>query len=119
MSHANPQTQERYALRMEEQPQKIEISSGLKRELKTRARAVQVRLRIGKQGLSGNQHTEIRGAFLGKQLLKLRFERSTKNTAKVIISQIETEHVCTLLQLIGRVATFYRPQDPGVRKEPA
>lgn len=96
----------------------IAVSPSLKRDLKARARVLEARLRIGKSGLSENLHGEISTAFQGKQLLKLRLERSAESTAKVIISQIESQHSCVLIQKVGRVATFYRPSDP-VGKEQA
>jgi RNA-binding protein len=100
---------------MEKDLVKAVIDPKLRRALKSQARTLQPSLRIGKSGLTANLHGEITSAFLGKQLLKLRFERSAESKAADIINQIERQHKCTLVQKLGRVVTFYRL--PGVVRE--
>lgn len=84
------------------------LSGKLRRELKSRAKARPVDLRIGKKGLTGNVLTELRKVFESEDLAKVSFTQDRESRA-TLLAEIEDKLVAVSIAVTGKTAALYKP----------
>jgi RNA-binding protein len=85
------------------------------RELKRLAHHLKPVVMLGQQGLGENQLNEIDIALDTHELIKVKLAGADKAERDQISSEIATRQKASLIQIIGRVAIFYRP-NPDKKK---
>lgn len=79
------------------------------RELKKLAHHLKPVVMIGQKGLSENVINEIDIALNDHELIKVKLAGADKAERNQISSAIVAQQKASLIQIIGRVAIFYRP----------
>ncbi len=79
------------------------------RDLKKQAHHLKPVVMVGQHGLSENVHNEIDIALDAHELIKVKLAGADKAEREQISGQIVAQHKASLIQIIGRMATFYRP----------
>ncbi len=79
------------------------------RELKRLAHPLKPVVMVGQQGLSENVHNEIDIALDVHELIKIKLAGADKAERDRLSREIVTKHNASLIQIIGRMATIYRP----------
>ena len=86
------------------------------RELKKQAHHLKPVVMVGQHGLSENVLTEIGIALDVHELIKVKLAGADKADRERISQQIVARHNASLVQIVGRVATFYRA-NPDKKKD--
>jgi RNA-binding protein len=86
------------------------------RNLKKQAHHLKPVVMVGQHGLSENVLTEIDIALDVHELIKVKLAGADKADRERISQQIVTRHNAVLVQIVGRVATFYRA-NPDKKKD--
>ncbi len=79
------------------------------RELKKQAHHLKPVVMIGQHGLSENVLNEIDIALDTHELIKVKLAGADKAEREQISSKITAQQKASLIQIIGRIAIFYRP----------
>ncbi|MDJ0808377.1 MAG: ribosome assembly RNA-binding protein YhbY [Gammaproteobacteria bacterium] len=79
------------------------------RALKKQAHHLKPVVMVGQQGLRDSVHHEIDIALDAHELIKIKLAGADKAERERISQQIIAHHQASLIQIIGRMATFYRP----------
>jgi RNA-binding protein len=79
------------------------------RELKKQAHPLKPVVIVGQHGLSENVLAEIDSTLDTHELIKVKLAGADKDDRKALSSAIEEGLSASLVQIIGRVAVFYRP----------
>jgi RNA-binding protein len=89
-----------------------------KKYLKSLAHNLKPVVFIGQKGMTAMLLKAVREALEGHELIKIKFiEFKEKDQKEGLCQEIEQKADCSLVGLIGHMATFYRPQaDPAKRK---
>lgn len=85
------------------------LSNPQKNHLKTLAHSLKPIVIIGANGLSEAVLTEIDQALAHHELLKIRVNAADRDQRQSFINQISQTLQAELIQRIGHIATFYRP----------
>jgi len=91
-------------------PTPAPLSPSERAALKSRARTITAKLRVGKKGLGEGLHARIAHILKTEPLIKLRFERSAKPLMASLSEEIAAHHSCQVVQILGRVLTLNKPQ---------
>jgi RNA-binding protein len=79
------------------------------RELKKLAHPLKPVVIVGQQGLSESVLAEIGSTLDTHELIKVKLAGADKSDREKLSAVIEEELSASLVQIIGRVAVFYRP----------
>lgn len=79
------------------------------RELNKLAHHLKPVVMLGQQGLGENQLNEIDIALDAHELIKVKLAGADKAERDQISREIVTQQKASLIQIIGRMAIFYRP----------
>jgi RNA-binding protein len=87
----------------------MSLTSAQIRELKKQAHHLKPVVIIGQQGISQNLLAEIDSTLDVHELIKVKLAGADKADRKTMSEIIVKEVSASLVQIIGRVAVFYRP----------
>lgn len=85
------------------------LNRAVQRNLVSKAHQLRPVVMIGQKGLTENVHMEIEAALLAHELIKVRLTAPTKEARLDWITAITSQHQAELVQHIGHIAVFYRP----------
>lgn len=85
------------------------INRAIQRNLITKAHQLHPIVMIGHKGITESVHQEMEAAFLAHELIKIRVTAPSKETRRAWIRQIALSHNAQLIQQLGHIAVFYRP----------
>jgi len=85
------------------------LSENQRKYLRGLGHARSVIVQIGQGGWSEGVRRELDGALHAHELVKVRVRVGDRDTRDQLITRLATETSSTLVQRIGHVAMFYRP----------
>jgi RNA-binding protein len=87
----------------------MSLTSPQIRELKKRAHALKPVVIVGQHGLSESVVAEIDSSLDIHELIKVKLAGADKSERETLSNEINTRLTASLVQIIGRIAVFYRP----------
>lgn len=87
------------------------MNSTLKKYLKQKAHSLKPVVLLGAHGLTGAVHAEIDVALSAHELIKIKLTGGDKPQRQAWLSTICAQHQAEPIQLIGQMATIYRPAE--------
>lgn len=86
------------------------LSAAQRRALKSRAQTLESTVRVGHSGATAGVLESLHKALQSNELVKVRFSGS-KEERKLIAPRLASETGSELVQIVGHVAVFFRPQN--------
>jgi RNA-binding protein len=82
----------------------------LKKALKARAHPLKPVVWLGHQGLTPAVLVEINQALASHELIKIKIPGAERDARDLVVAQILTDTLSELVQVMGNIATLYRPK---------
>jgi RNA-binding protein len=86
------------------------LSNREKSELRGKAQALKCSVTVGKGGLTEAVREQIRRAFAGRELVKVRIQHHERDEIDRIAREIAESVPCDLVARMGFTATFFQPR---------
>jgi RNA-binding protein len=87
----------------------MELTEKQKKHLRGRAHAIKPVLLVGQNGFSDALQLEFERALKDHELVKVRVRGAERDDRDALLGQLATTTDATLVQRIGNVGLFYRP----------
>ena len=100
----------------ENRPLRPKLTPKARQALKRRAHALKPVVLMGRKGLTDAVLAEIDRSLEAHELIKVRLS-GDREERRHLASQIASHVGAELVQLIGKVAVFYRPQEDTLNEE--
>lgn len=87
----------------------IELNGKQKRHLRALANSIKATISIGKIGVTENTFLSINQGFNTKELLKIKIQEGCSEEKEEMAHKIEKATGAVLVQMIGHILLFYKP----------
>ena len=92
-----------------------DLTGRQRRFLRSRAQSLDAILVVGKEGITDAVTTATVECFNRRELVKVRFREADPDARRELASTLAAQTGTHLVQMVGRVAVYYRPAPKGAK----